>query len=415
MSVPRVLLLEAGTGMGQNAGEIFLRQLCHYYPKDALCRLAVTHGKDDAPGEDWIGFPIAYVRHPRERGLGVLGRFSWLTTLPLHWYIRNIRVPALTASAVQFARRHSVELVWAFLNSPTLIYMAPRVAAALGVPLVATIWDPPERFAVDQRLDPVSRRMLLRRFADALRMAVRCGVASEGMQEEYRSRYNVDSVVLIHGVHPGLRRPPATHLSREGQFIIGIAGSLYADREFQALLSALSSVGWRLDGRDVTVRVLGADLRLRAQGRMRVEYLGWRPLDETIDLMSQTDVGYLPYWFDKRYDLAVRLCFPNKMTTYLAAGRPVLFHGPEDSSPAHFLRRFPAGLCCHSLDQSEIIESLRRFAADPEFYASAAQAGQRALDEELDLQVFLRRFAMLVGIEEGELLPAMDTMPLTFP
>ena len=404
MSVPRVLLLSSSSS-GQNAGEVFLWELCQSYPKERLCRFSLATVAFDALPKDWLGFPAAYARHPRERGVQRLGRrFARLTSFPLHWYIRNVRLPALTVQAVQFARQQRVEMVWAVLSSPTLIHLAHRVAAALGVPLVVTVWDPPERFAVDLRLDQLTGRILLRDFANTLRTAVRCSAASEGMQNEYKNRYGNDSVVLIHGVHPRLRHPAATQLTGEGRFIIGVAGSLYAAREWQALLSALSSVNWCLDGRDVTVRVLGAGLYLRAQSRMRIEYLGWRSLEETIDLMSQVDVTYLPYWFDERYSLSVRLCFPNKLTTYLAAGRPVLFHGPEDSSPAHFFRRFPAGLCCHSLEESRIIESLRRFATDREFYASAVQAGQRALDEELDLRVFLRRFAALIGVEEGELL-----------
>ena len=138
---------------------------------------------------------------------------------------------------------------------------------------------------------------------------------------------------------------------------------------------------------------------------MHIEYLGWRSVEETVELMSQVDVTYLPYWFDKAYGLSVRLCFPNRLATYLAAGRPVLFHGPEDSSPARFLRRFPAGLCCHSLEEAKIIDSLRRLIIDREFYALATQACQAAREQELDLRVFRRRFAALIGIEEDELLP----------
>jgi len=133
--------------------------------------------------------------------------------------------------------------------------------------------------------------------------------------------------------------------------------------------------------------------------------LGWHSVEETIDLMAGVDVTYLPYWFDESYRLPARLSFPTKLATYLASGRPVLFHGPEDSSPSKFFRRFPVGLCCHSLKESEIIECLHRFATDREFYAMATSAGQTALDQELDLRVFLKRFAMLIGIEESELLP----------
>ena len=120
--------------------------------------------------------------------------------------------------------------------------------------------------------------------------------------------------------------------------------------------------------------------------------------------MSEVDVAYLPYWFDESYSIAVRLSFPSKFSTYLASGRPVFFHGPEDSSPANFIKKFPVGLCCHSLEESEIIRCLERFITDKDFYASATEAGQRALNQELNLDIFLSHFTELIGISKEKLL-----------
>ena len=138
---------------------------------------------------------------------------------------------------------------------------------------------------------------------------------------------------------------------------------------------------------------------------MQIEYLGWRPVRETIKVMAQTDVTYLPYWFDKSRQFFVHLCFPNKLSTYLAAGRPVIYHGPEESSVAKFFQRFPVGPCCYSLEPDAIVDSLNRLISDPRFYAYSVRAGQDALNKELSLEVLRRRFASLMGIEESQLLP----------
>lgn len=406
MTAPHVLLISGGIPGGQGVAEIFLGDLCRHYPRGRLCRFAIQRENVDGLAQDWIGFPTAYGRSLREAGIGRLGRrCAQLTASPIHWYARNVRMPALARQAIRFARQHHAELVWAVLNKPALIYMARRVAAALGVPLVVTVWDPPERFAEGLQLGPCSCRALFRDFRDTLRTAVRCGVASEGMQSEYKARYGIESVVLIHGIHPRLMRPPAAELTEGDSFVIGLAGSIYAVQEWQALLSALSSIDWRIGEREVIVRVLSSGVHLRAQGKMHVEYLGWRSLEETLNIMSRCDITYVPYWFDESYSLAVRLSFPNKLATYLAAGRPVLYHGPEDSSPTRFFRRFPVGLCCHSLEESDIIESLSRFVTDRDFYASAARQTQVAVEQELNLRVLLRRFAALIGTSEAELLP----------
>jgi hypothetical protein len=306
---------------------------------------------------------------------------------------------------VRFGKGHGVELVWAVLDSVTQITIASRVASALGVRLVVTIWDPPEWLSIETGFDWFSRRNLLRDFDRELRSSSATSVASEQMAKEYGKRYGIKPIVLIHGLHPNMIKPPARELTSEKEFIIGFIGTLYAFDAWQALLSALSEVNWRIEGRNVIIRVLSGAIAVTSLDRMHIEYLGWRSIEETIELMSQVDVTYLPYWFDERHSLSVRLCFPNRLATYMAAGRPVLFHGPEDSSPAHFLRRFPAGLSCHSLESSVIIENLRRLVVDRELYANATQAGQSALNEELNLQVFRQRFAALIGIDESELIP----------
>jgi len=405
MTVPRVLLL-TGTPPGYSGvGGIFLKELCMSYPKDSICCCTLPRTRSNANDLDWL--PIEYFVRPRERGFELLGHFGQVSVLFVQQYMMLTRNPALVRHITRFGRQYDTEIVWSILNSPALIHLAHKVAATLSVPLVVTVWDPPERFAVDLRMDAFSKRLLLREFAKTLRAADRCAVASEEMHEEYKKRYGIESVVLIHGVHPKLHRPATKQLAKSDQFIIGVAGSLYAQPEFKALISALSSVGWRLVGRDVIVRVLGSVIPIHTSSldKVHIEYFGWRTLEETIDILSKVHITYLPYWFDKRYSMAVRLCFPNKLSTYLAAGKPVLFHGPEDSSPAHFFGKYPVGLCCHSLEKGPIIESLKRFITDAELYTLAAKAGQEALDKELNLNVFRQRFAALIGIKDDELLP----------
>jgi hypothetical protein len=253
--------------------------------------------------------------------------------------------------------------------------------------------------------DQHSHCITKREFERVLLMSDRCGVTSEWMGEEYRERYGVEPVVLIHGIHPNMKKSPTEELVSNKKFTIGFAGSLYAIHEWQALISALSKVKWHIEGRDVNIRFLGAKAPPSLHNSMPIEYLGWRSVEETVKLMSEVDIVYLPYWFDESHSLSVRLCFPTKLPTYLAAGKPVLFHGPRDSSPARFFRRFPVGLCCHSLEEGEIVKTIRRFITDREFYALAAQACQIAFDTEINLRVFRRRFANLIGIAEEQLLP----------
>ncbi len=393
-----------------------LRDLVRLYPKGSISWFGLYAPEDTAaflPGadvlpEDIAWMPFGFGVHPGEGAIrisyGIAKRVPGLRhvrsamVFMQHRYIRSFIAPRLVEQAVDFGRKQGAEVVLAVLNDPVIVYIATKVADGLNVPLITNVQDPPERFILDAHLDRMTARELMKRFAVALKSSLRVSTASEGMQETYRKRYGVDSVVLIHGLDRAQWQPPGTR-SSSGEFTIGFAGNLYCDREWMALLAALSSVAWSIDGRQVKIRVLAPHLNIRGDDTTRIEYLGWRPVDETVSLLAQTDLTYLPYWFDTDRELFVRQCFPNKLSTYLAAGRPVFYHGPPYASVSEFLRRYPAGIRCHSLDRNEIVQSLRAVIRSPQLYSEAVSAGQRALVEELNLEVFRDRVAKLLGTE----------------
>jgi len=315
------------------------------------------------------------------------------------------RLTAALDTTARFARQQRVDLIWAVLNSPSAILLARPLAHALRVPLVVSVWDPPEYLADDERLEPRTRHRVLREFGRAMKSATRRAVISENMREEYRRRYGIDAIVHRHGISDELRHPPKQAPAAADRLVIGVAGNLYARREWNALLAALTLHQWRIGGRQVILRVMSSGIQATAKGPAQIEYLGWRSPEETIRLLADADVGYLPYWFDERYRLSVRLCFPTKLCTYLAAGIPTWFHGPEDSSVTRFFRSYPAGVCCHSRKPDVIAASLDRLATDGLLYSSAVAAGQAALDSELSFATFIDRFAELLSIDPQDLLP----------
>ncbi len=394
MKVPRVLLL-SGTAPGSTGiGEIFLRNLCLSYPHDSICAFGLTAARPPV-SEDLRWMPIEFSGVPRNGPLQILQRLGDLS--------KGVR------SAIDFGRKHEVEVVWAVLHSPTVIKAARKVAAGLGARLIPTVWDPPQRLLSERGAGRLTTRLVMAEFEKTLSRGEKCGVASDGMAEEYKRLYGIDPVVLICGASSQLRHAPPTAPSENDEFVIGFAGSIYTHKEWTALLSALASVDWKIEGRKVRLRVAASQAIFQPaqNSKMHIEYLGWRSVEETVEIMSQTDVTYLPYWFDASQALNVRLCFPNKTSTYLAAGRPIFFHGPKDSSPARFFQRYPVAQCCHSMERDEILKTIRRFMVDKDFWARAAIANQAALNEELDLSVFRERFADLIGISKECLEPVV--------
>ena len=109
------------------------------------------------------------------------------------------------------------------------------------------------------------------------------------------------------------------------------------------LVWALEYAGWQVAGRRVVIRVLGHQ-RPPTIPEHNLDFLGWQPQERAVELLSTScDVLYCPYPYAASLAEVAKYSFPSKIPTYLAAGRPILFHGPTYASPARYLEATGAG------------------------------------------------------------------------
>lgn len=238
---------------------------------------------------------------------------------------------------------------------------------------------------------------MLRRFGEVLSRSSALSVIGESMQSAYAARYGKKGVILRHGIQDKYFLPWNDSYTSSGELTLCFAGTLYAKEEWNALLRALDSVGWRVLDRDIKIRFIGVPPRFGAVKCDRVSYVGRLSFEDTIAEVASCQIAYLPYWFAKRQRVAAETSFPGKLSTYAASGIPVLFHGPTYASVPPFLARFPFGTCCHSLTPSVILRALEHIIADKQFHAGASDARRAAYFEELNLTTMLQRFGELTG------------------
>ena len=158
-----------------------------------------------------------------------------------------------------------------------------------------------------------------------------------------------------------------------------MAGQFYAVDGWLALCETLNACGWQVRGRRVVLSVLGSSPPPNSIPVEHVRYHGWLEQSDAIALLAQKcDLLYCPYPFSAEMEEVARLSFPSKVVIYLAAGRPILFHGPEYSSPYNYLLEKEAGLLCGSMEPAVIEEALLRITDEPELYRRLSEAGHRA-------------------------------------
>jgi glycosyltransferase involved in cell wall biosynthesis len=305
--------------------------------------------------------------------------------------------PRQVRQAVTFGRRHGVELVWAEFQEETLL-VAARVAAGLKVPLVGTIWDDPEGWLADGGYDPLYRRLLLARFREALRGARRVSVVSSAMQEAYRREYGLDSLILRYGHDlEDASALPQKQPQQQG-IVVGFAGNVYGEDAWRSFLKAVARLNAGGSLPPIKIQAFGRDDFPYSHDGVEVACQGWLPRGELLRRLAGVDFCYLPYWFMPNRRRHAGLSFPTKLTTYLAAGRPVLYHGPEYADVSRIMRTWGLGLSVHSLASEDIGAAVTRLARDLDLQRDCQRAAATAFRLEFNSTVMKRNFAQLIGV-----------------
>ncbi len=286
------------------------------------------------------------------------------------------------------------------MDNVTTMAMGSEVARRLELPLLCLVWDPPDYLLRKTGMDSFTRTRLSKLFAATLRQAQRVAVVSAKMQEDYAKYTVTEPLILRHGLDRQDHQQAAIHPLRDKDLQLGFAGSLYSQRAWRSLIEALNGIDWRLDGRHVVIRILGSDFGLKCKAPANIEYLGFRSVGETARILAECDLNYLPYPFESGLSDVAQYSFPTKLSTYLAAGRPIFIHAPGYSSLARFFRDHRIGICCKSLEPLALIESFRQLLV-PQTYSAAAQRVSQVLEAEFSREVFLQTFYQFVGVRTG--------------
>ncbi len=425
---------------------LVLDQLCRFLPRGSIACFAMVNPALDAklsPDLDWI--PVAYARKrneaafwpsparllrsairrisesrrgrsspvassprawlarkslPRLPGSGMLAR---PLRFPIVWAVEKLRrvcvVPRLTNQAVAFGRAQKVDVVWAVLQGQTVTQMAVDVARRLQAPLITQVWDPLRWWLLANKIDRFNQQSALDDFDQALRESRTCITASWAMAQAYQSRYSTRAIPVI-ASHPSeWARTPDLNRFPGDQLKLGMAGQFYAGEEWLQLLRALNMSGWQVRGRSVSLTVLGAACPPGDAPPDRIRYLGWRSQEEAVELLSALDLLYCPYPFDGRMEEVATLSFPSKVVLYLAAGRPVLFHGPDYASPAEYLRDRQAGYIVPDLHAAAVYNGLCRLVDDPELYVALGKHAQQAFLRDFTLESMRASFEQALEVQ----------------
>jgi hypothetical protein len=260
------------------------------------------------------------------------------------------------------------------------ILTAYLLSKCTGLPLILYVHDPflePAEYAGGIRA--LVARWLEPRVIRSCYLVVLC----ESLRRLYESRYGVTGVTL-----PSLARedffarpPRQIRKSHDHELTIGFAGCIYDNNLF--LLQRLTSIV-RQDASIALVLFTPLDQEALQAWELtgpRITNEFVRDARELIERLAACDLLYLPLCFTDTPSLprdSLKYALPTKTLDYLAAGRPVLVHCPEDFETARFFAETGAGRVLPDEATDALHGCLLEFKAN-RGTCESAEARQRAL------------------------------------
>jgi colanic acid biosynthesis glycosyl transferase WcaI len=181
---------------------------------------------------------------------------------------------------------------------------------------------------------------------------------------------NWSHVQAPHGRRDETRR----RLGWEGQTVVLHAGNMGAKQGLEHVIDAAALADQSEDRLKIVLMGNGnqrGDLERRAKGSRSIDIIDGVPESEFTDVLAAADVLLL----HERPGL-VEMCVPSKLTSYFAAGRPVLAATNQRSAAAHEINVSGAGIVVDPGDPAALLTALRSLAVAP----SIAQMGQLGQD-----------------------------------
>ena len=399
----RVMLLGDMPPCRNFTAGLVLEQLLPCFDTHALSAAVVVDPSLDPQPRDLIPEDrILRLAKPRESRKELLRRPKALANFSARWFelgqAKKVREEILP-KIVEFGKAFGAEKIWLNLQGQTMVRLARPVADALNVPMCAQIWDPFGWWLRANRIDRRTSKELNREFDRVIRRCDSVAAASWSMADRYREKYGVKAIPVIPGISDDLIKQPSNLGKTDGDFVIGMAGQLYALAEWHRLLEALSKLKWRVGNRNIRLRVFGKNFDMHTSDRVNCEFMGWRDQSEVVQLLTESDLNYLPYWFDPAFKEEAENSFPSKMSTYCAASKPVLVHAPKYATPTTFVEQHDIGYTVTNPDASELAETIALAVTSPDAQVRKSQQAAECFSKLLSTSCMRRSFEEFLGLK----------------
>jgi glycosyltransferase involved in cell wall biosynthesis len=305
------------------------------------------------------------------RPIYVMNDFTVSTRL--NFFIRRMQIPLTVRWLVRLARDYNCGAVVSSFPNIFLFDAAYRAAKAAGLPFIAYLHDTLAEALEHKFMGGFGQQVQARIFEHSDRILV----MSQGMADLYRQKYNLDATPLVHSLPEPV---PIDIQTDEPDKTAFWGGSVYDinDRSVVRIYDAIT----RMPGFKLYLACNDRREQMIAHGMREdgfiLKYLPRR--EEYLQVLKRQAILILALnWPDETitHEDELATIFPTKTIEYLASGRPILVHCPEN----YFLARYFSERGCAEVVTERSEEALYEAAMRLINQRDHAQAlARRALD-----------------------------------
>jgi glycosyltransferase involved in cell wall biosynthesis len=142
------------------------------------------------------------------------------------------------------------------------------------------------------------------------------------------------------------------------------------------------------------------------RGNANVGFSGYRPRHELGAAFGGCHIGLVT-----QKPATLGSVVPSKTYGLMAAGRPILYIGPREATPARIIERFRCGWQVDAGDAAALIVLLEHLAGNPGLIRDAGARGREAFLKHYDLPIGVARICSVLGVTQSKPLARISHTP----